>query len=84
MELFERLNIIPGRGLHVVALTLTGAGISAESGVPIFRGKGSMWENLMARKLASKAGPPWNTRGTWEFYDLNATLSTHRTPALPV
>ncbi len=60
MELLEWLNRIPHRGLHVVVLT--GAGISAESGVPIFRGKGSLWKNPVARKLAAKAGPPWNVR----------------------
>ncbi|MHC1636241.1 MAG: Sir2 family NAD-dependent protein deacetylase [Candidatus Methanospirareceae archaeon] len=60
------------RDLHVVVLT--GAGISAESGVPIFRGKGSMWEIPKARELASKAGPPWNTRETWEFYEWRRAL----------
>lgn len=58
MELLERLTGISDRNLHVVVLT--GAGVSAESGVPIFRGKGSMWENPVARKLAASAGP----RGT--------------------
>ncbi|MFB0563676.1 MAG: NAD-dependent deacylase [Candidatus Lokiarchaeia archaeon] len=55
-------------------VVLTGAGISAESGVPIFRGKGSMWEDAKARELARKAGPPWNTRGTWEFYEWRRQL----------
>jgi NAD-dependent deacetylase len=50
----ESLNIVADRNLRVVALT--GAGISAESGVPIFRGKGSMWENPKAKELASRAG----------------------------
>jgi len=72
MELLERLNIIPHREWRVVVLT--GAGISAESSVPIFRGKGSMWENPVARKLAASAGPPWNTKGTWEFYEWRRAL----------
>jgi NAD-dependent deacetylase len=53
---------------------LTGAGISAESGVPIFRGKGSLWEIPEARRLAERAGPPWNNRGTWEFYEWRRQL----------
>lgn len=72
MECLERLNIIPNRDLRVVVLT--GAGISAESGVPIFRGKGSMWENPVAKKLAARAGPPWNTKGTWAFYEWRRAL----------
>jgi NAD-dependent deacetylase len=63
----DDLNLSITPELHVAVLT--GAGISAESGVPIFRGKGSMWENEHARRLAAKAGPPWNTRETWEFYE---------------
>jgi len=55
-------------------VALTGAGISIESGVPIFRGKGSMWEIPEARKLASRAGPPWNTKETWEFYEWRRRL----------
>ena len=48
-EFVKKLGLTINPKLHVVVLT--GAGISAESGVPIFRGKGSMWENPEARKL---------------------------------
>ena len=78
MTSLERLEIIPNRNLHVVVLT--GAGISAESGVPIFRGKGSMWENPVANELASRAGPPWNTKGTWEFYEWRRALVSRCKP----
>lgn len=61
-------------------VVLTGAGISAESGVPIFRGEGSMWENAKARELASKAGPHWNTKGTWEFYEWRRELVSRCQP----
>lgn len=61
-------------------MALTGAGISAESGVPIFRGKGSMWDIPVARELASKAGPPWNTKGTWEFYEWRRSLVSRCEP----
>ena len=71
-EFVKKLGLAINPKLHVVVLT--GAGISAESGVPIFRGKGSMWENPEARKLASKAGPPWNTKETWEFYEWRRKL----------
>ena len=37
-------------------LVLTGAGISAESGVPTFRGAGGYWRDHRAEDLASPEG----------------------------
>src|SRR2546430_16415791 len=34
-------------------LVITGAGVSAESGIPIFRGKDGYWRNLYPTKLAT-------------------------------
>ncbi len=71
-EVVRKLGLTVNPKLHVTVLT--GAGVSAESGVPIFRGKGSMWENPEARRLASRAGPPWNTKETWEYYEWRRRL----------
>jgi len=76
MNLIGKLNL--NRKSWIVALT--GAGVSAESGVPIFRGRGSMWENETARNLARKSGPPWNTRETWEFYEWRRGLVSRCEP----
>jgi NAD-dependent deacetylase len=76
MEVVDGFRI--SRKSRVVALT--GAGISAESGVPIFRGRGSMWENAKARELARRAGPPWDTRGTWDFYEWRRELVSRCEP----
>jgi NAD-dependent deacetylase len=76
MNLIGKLNL--NRKSSIVALT--GAGVSAESGVPIFRGRGSMWENETARNLARKSGPPWNTRETWEFYEWRRGLVSRCEP----
>jgi len=76
MEILRELRL--SRKSRVVVLT--GAGVSAESGVPIFRGKGSMWENPKARELARRAGPPWNTRDTWEFYEWRRRLVSRCEP----
>jgi NAD-dependent deacetylase len=77
-KLLRDIGITVSRDLHVVVLT--GAGISAESGVPVFRGRGSMWENPTARRLASHAHPPWNNRGTWEFYEWRRQLVAKCSP----
>ncbi|MFV9677388.1 MAG: hypothetical protein ACNYVW_07035 [Methanosarcinales archaeon] len=50
MGLINELHLAPKRELHVAVLI--GEGISAESGVPIFRGEGSMWEDTKTRELA--------------------------------
>jgi NAD-dependent deacetylase len=78
MSVVGNLGLIVSRKLRVVVLT--GAGISIESGVPIFRGKGSMWEIPEARRLASRAGPPWNTKETWEFYEWRRRLVSQCKP----
>ena len=39
-----------------------------------------MWESAEARRLASEAGPPWNTRGTWEFYEWRRGLVSRCEP----
>ncbi|MEM1508188.1 MAG: NAD-dependent deacylase [Candidatus Bathyarchaeia archaeon] len=72
MGIAEKLALTISPKLRIVALT--GAGISADSGVPIFRGMGSIWEIPEVRRLASKAGPPWNTKETWEFYEWRRQL----------
>ena len=37
----------------VSVCVLTGAGISADSGVPTFRGKDGLWRNFRAEELAT-------------------------------
>jgi NAD-dependent deacetylase len=70
------MNITP----NLRVTFLTGAGISAESGVPTFRGKGSMWKLPEARRLAQQAGPPWNTKETWEYYEWRRKLVAQCNP----
>ncbi len=48
---------------------LTGAGISAESGVPTFRGADGLWRNKDPMKLASIQGFLENPKEVWEFYN---------------
>ncbi len=47
---------------------LTGAGISAESGVPTFRGKDGLWRNHDVQQLATPQALQQNPHLFWEFY----------------
>lgn len=48
---------------------LTGAGISAESGVPTFRGQGGLWHQYRATDLATPEAFAEDPRLVWEFYN---------------
>jgi NAD-dependent deacetylase len=51
------------------SVTLTGAGVSAESGVPTFRGADGLWKNYRAEELATPAAFARDPRLVWEWYD---------------
>jgi len=48
---------------------LTGAGISAESGVPTFRGADGLWKNYQATDLATPEAFAKDPELVWEFYN---------------
>lgn len=48
---------------------LTGAGISAESGVPTFRGPGGLWRQYRPEELATPQAFARDPRLVWEWYD---------------
>ncbi len=52
---------------------LTGSGISAESGVPTFRGEFGLWEGQDVMKLASVEGFEKDPRTVWQFYNERLT-----------
>lgn len=49
-------------------LVLTGAGVSAESGVPTFRGLKGLWEGTPVERVASPEGFAADPRLVWRFY----------------
>jgi NAD-dependent deacetylase len=48
---------------------LTGAGISAESGIPTFRGKEGLWKTYRAEELATPSAFIRDPQLVWEWYD---------------
>jgi NAD-dependent deacetylase len=49
-------------------LFLTGAGISAESGIQTFRDSGGLWANHRVEEVASPQGFKANPKRVWDFY----------------
>lgn len=66
---------------HLVILT--GAGVSAESGVPTFRGAGGYWRRYQAQQLATPEAFHANPSLVWEFYHYRREVmgSKHPNPA---
>jgi NAD-dependent deacetylase len=54
--------------LSARVLVLTGAGVSAESGIPTFRGKDGYWRNLDPTKLATPEAFAKDPGLIWEWY----------------
>lgn len=49
-------------------IVLTGAGISAESGIPVFRGAGGFWRTHKSVDVATPEAFRFNPSLVWEFY----------------
>src|SRR5689334_24660251 len=49
-------------------LVITGAGISAESGIPTFRGRDGYWRNLDPAKLATPEAFARDPELVWQWY----------------
>lgn len=52
----------------ITVAVLTGAGISAESGVPTFRGEEGLWKKFRAEELATVDAFMGNPQLVWEWY----------------
>jgi NAD-dependent deacetylase len=49
-------------------VALTGAGASAESGIPTFRGQGGLWREFRPEELATSAAFERDPQSVWEWY----------------
>ncbi len=59
---------------------LTGAGISADSGVPTFRGADGLWRNYRAEDLATPEAFERGPRLVWEWYNWRRELIATKKP----
>jgi NAD-dependent deacetylase sirtuin 5 len=62
----EKFHQVLQKAKHIVVLT--GAGVSAESGVPTFRGSQGLWRNFSPQELATPEAFHANPSLVWEFY----------------
>lgn len=59
---------------------LTGAGVSAESGIPTFRGDGGYWRKRRVEELATPAAFAHDPRLVWEWYEERRQTVAQCTP----
>uniref|UniRef100_A0A8C9M184 NAD-dependent protein deacylase sirtuin-5, mitochondrial n=1 Tax=Panthera tigris altaica TaxID=74533 RepID=A0A8C9M184_PANTA len=63
---------------HIVVIS--GAGVSAESGVPTFRGAGGYWRTWQAQDLATPQAFARNPSLVWEFYHYRREVMRSKEP----
>ena len=61
-------------------VVLTGAGISAESGIPTFRGEGGLWEDHRSEDLATPHAFSQDPALVWRFYHWRRTTVAECAP----
>ena len=74
--LLARTHLASARNVTI----LTGAGISADSGVPTFRGVDGLWHNFRAEDLATPEAFARDPRLVWEWYNWRRELIATKQP----
>lgn len=59
---------------------LAGAGVSAESGIPTFRGVGGLWHNYRIEEVASPIAWARDPRLVWQFYSMRRRAAAAAAP----
>ena len=61
-------------------VAFTGAGVSADSGIPTFRGAGGLWRNFRPEDLATPEAFRRDPKTVWEWYAWRRELSRNAQP----
>ncbi len=81
LELKDKIQLIKEKLLQADSVTvLTGSGISADSGIPTFRGKDGLWKNHRAEELATPEAFSRDPRLVWEWYDWRRGIIATKEP----
>ena len=81
MDTEAALQEIQNRLARAKSVTvLTGAGISADSGVPTFRGTEGLWKNFRPEELASPDAFERDPKLVWEWYNWRRKLLSTKSP----
>lgn len=59
---------------------LTGSGVSAESGIPTFRGSGGLWRNYRIEEVASPHAWARDPALVWDFYSMRRSVAAAARP----
>ena len=70
------LNLLPSDRVFI----LTGAGASAESGIPTFRGVGGLWRNYRIEEVASPSAWSRDPALVWDFYSMRRRVAAEAKP----
>jgi len=73
---FRMIRVGPSDNVFV----LTGAGVSAESGIPTFRGVGGLWRNYRIEEVASPHAWARDPTLVWEFYSMRRQVAAAAKP----
>ncbi|MGD2295553.1 MAG: NAD-dependent deacylase [Candidatus Aminicenantes bacterium] len=79
----ENLDLAPAAELLAQTkrvAVLTGAGISAESGIPTFRGEEGLWKKYRAEELATPGAFHRDPKLVWEWYDWRRGIFATKEP----
>lgn len=81
LEFKDQIQLIKEKLSQADTVTvLTGSGISAESGIPTFRGKEGLWKNHRAEELATPKAFSRDPRLVWEWYDWRRGMIATKEP----
>lgn len=80
-QLQEKIGIVKEKLRKAGSVTvLTGAGLSADSGIPTFRGAEGLWKNFRAEELATPEAFLKDSGLVWGWYDWRRTIIAAKEP----